>query len=119
MNLSDDSTHGQQANDLFPIFSDEEVSERVNRMWDLSNKVPFPKFKMRCSVCGSDEILYKHAKIHNNPKQFGSKSPYRADCSFKCTNCSNVWVHGVKIPESMFRVGVYNWRELRNMKGGD
>jgi hypothetical protein len=85
---------------LFPQFDAQTVQMRVEQYWDLSDKVPIPKFQPTCAVCGSDEILLKSWSFHQ--RKTGSHNPYRCDVRFKCTVCSYVWFHGVAVPREMY-----------------
>lgn len=104
--------------------SAEEIHARVQSFWELSETnfgpVPLPGL-MRCPVCGVDDkdILIQHWRFHE--KTGPSRVRYRCDVGFKCTICSNVWIHGVPIPTwywstNSVRVGtrVY-WREAETI----
>jgi hypothetical protein len=83
---------------LFPQFDAQTVQMRVEQYWDLSDKVPIPKFQPTCAACGSDEILLKSWSFHKRKSQ----NPFRCDARFKCTVCSYVWFHGVAVPREMY-----------------
>jgi hypothetical protein len=87
---------------FFPTFTTEEILERVNRHWDLTYSLPIPKFDLECWVCKSNDILLRQWTFHDRAKRTGSKYGCRCDASFKCTECSLVWVHGVLVPKEMF-----------------
>jgi hypothetical protein len=106
-------------NKFFPTFTTEEILERVNKYWDLSCSLPFPKFDLGCSVCKSDEILLRQWLFHDRSKRTGSKHGYRCDVSFKCTQCSFVWVHGILVPKEMFEKyrdkRMVTWRKVKEI----
>ena len=106
---------------LFPALTEDEVLERVEESWDLSGDFPMPKFAVKCPVCGSEEI---QARLWQFTHKDSGGAKYRCNVSFKCTRCSAVWMHGVVIPEEMFRKHVkenenqakmYHWREVKEM----
>lgn len=108
---------------LFPAYPCEEVLKRVARMWTIGEDdlFPLPKFVVRCPVCGSTDIQARNWQFAYRD---AGGCRYRCNVSFKCTVCSNVWTHGVVIPERMFRKHVrdnphrtrlYHWREVRKI----
>ena len=106
---------------IFPAFSEKEVLERVKRAWDLSTDFPIPKFRIICPICKSEAIQARNWQFQYRDVG-GCK--YRCNVSFKCTQCSHAWVHGVVIPEELFRKHVrgnvhqtklYHWREVKKM----
>ena len=104
---------------LFPSYKEEEVIRRVKQAWDLSLDFPMPKFDLRCPVCGSFDIQARNWQFVFKDSG-GCK--YRCNVSLKCTYCSAVWIHGIVIPEELFRRHVkenehqtrlYHWREVK------
>ena len=57
--------------------------------WDISplfeKKPPKPKGKIKCPVCGSTEIWFKHAYVFKR-----ARDQYRVDIIVKCGNCALV-----------------------------
>ena len=112
------------ARNVFPSLSKEEILKRAEEAWDLSGDFPIPKDIIRCPVCGSKEIQARYWLFHpsGNPD---SRVKYRCDVSFKCTRCSAVWVHGVAIPEELYKKHIsepgkqssmrYSWREVKKI----
>ena len=95
----------------------EQVETRVRGFWDLSNGFPMPRNTLLCPVCRSPEVGIKHCrffKVNHKPKT----TPYRCDVSFKCFNCSAVWMHGVPVPKEAFKClhnggRAWTWRQMR------
>ena len=108
---------------VFPPLSKEEILNRVEEAWDLSGDFPLPKVPIKCPVCGSGEIQARNWIFHLARDPSISRVPYRCDVSFKCTRCSAVWVHGIAIPEKIYRKHVktgekqrgYYWREVKKI----
>lgn len=89
--------------DYFPArnMETELIQQRVDKYWDLSAPVPYPKVQFSCPVCGESEIHLRYWKYHvRNTK---SSRPYRCDVTFKCTHCSYVWWHGLLISEDYWK----------------
>lgn len=106
---------------IFPAYKPEEVLERVKEYWDFVKGFPIPKKKIRCPVCGSEDIQARNWQFVYKDSG-GCK--YRCNVSFKCTVCSNVWTHGVVVPKEIFKMHVkdnphkaklYHWREVRKI----
>lgn len=98
----------------FPEFTAESVLQVVSRMWDLSGRVPLPKFELNCPICSCDKILLKHW-VYFIRKNAHSSNPHRCDVYMKCTDCSVVWQHGLVVPEEMHPGGrkVILWRDIK------
>ena len=116
---------------VFPPLSKDQILKRVEESWDLSGDFPMPKDIIKCPVCGSKEIQARFWAFHLSSDPH-SRVPYRCDVSFKCTRCSAIWIHGIAIPEEMYKKHaslepgkqaskLYRWREvkkiLENTKG--
>ena len=95
------------------------VINRVKEKWEWPTGFPIPNFDIKCPVCGSTELLIRDwgffIRREGNHK-------YRCDVSFKCTCCSNVWAHGVVIPEELYHLHCvdnkgrhYLWREVKEI----
>jgi len=108
---------------IFPAYSEEEVLNRVSKAWTIEegDVFPLPKFVVECPVCKSVDIQARNWQF--TLKDSGGNK-YRCNVSFKCTQCSAVWTHGVVIPEIMFRKHVkgnihqtklYHWREVKKL----
>lgn len=81
------------------IYPDQE--ERAKNTWRYTDDklMPLePLFELRCPVCGSKNVSYKHRNVFNPyPGQ------YRIDMHFKCMNCYNIFIFGVPIDEQYFK----------------
>ena len=80
-------------------FTPEEVLERVRKFWDISGVFPVPLQPITCPVCKSNETIIKQCRFTErlpNPDK-----NYRCDMLFKCTVCSCVWQHGIKVTPEM------------------
>ena len=112
----------EKIKNIFPSFDPETVLKRVQEKWDLSGDFPLPKWDIRCPVCGSPHVQARNWQF---AYQYNSPTKYRCNVSFKCTECSAVWIHGVVITEEMFRKHVkidnkpvyYPWREVKEKLG--
>ena len=108
-------------------FTPEEIIERVKKFWDLSEVFPLPLKPVPCPECKSEETIIKQCRFFERlPK---NKNNYRCDILFKCTVCSCVWQHGVKVPSEMAKPKMkdatrtiqfkstpeYSWRDMLKM----
>lgn len=101
----------------FPDLGADEVLDRVGARWDLDQPVPVPIGDwLACPVCRTPEPQPRYWLFLDRS---GHAIAYRCDIGFKCTDCSAVWVHGLAIPERVFRpwrkrVGKrIDWREAK------
>lgn len=99
--------------DLPDYFPDVDVEQNVAEVWDFTYTVPYPKIQFACPVCRHDQILAKDWKYHKRTDT-GSAHPYRCDVAFKCTRCSHVWWHGVRVPKEKYLGGKkIFWRRVK------
>lgn len=93
-----------------------EIEYRVDSMWEFT-PFPVPKWVIQCPVCRSCEVFIKQCSFFKR-----KENDYRCDVTFKCTNCSYVWTHGVVVPREiakpMIRPNGWSWREMREYNGG-
>lgn len=104
---------------MFPDIDN--VLDRVRESWDLDRELPVPKFDLQCPICNCGQIQLRQYSFHYRHKT-GSRNPYRCDVSFKCTQCSLVWTHGVVVPEAMYKRHeneMIHWREAKEILRGD
>lgn len=98
---------------------DEELFDRVKKHWCLKGPFPLPKFKMRCPVCNAEDNDIILRQVTTALREY-SPHKYRANVSFKCTQCSFTWTHGVVLPDEVLRKWgikgtkskVYDWRQI-------
>jgi len=73
-----------------------------NEFWDLTplleKKPPRVKGHIRCPICGSNRMWFKHAL----PFKRGDNQ-YRVDVALKCDSCAFVPVFGVHVSEEFYR----------------
>lgn len=105
--------------------------EECEKFWDLSGRVPVAKYSIPCPSCQSEDTVPREYMFRIRQD---SPSLYRCNVYMKCQRCSMAikpdftsWVHGVVIPESMFRlhfpeyklgdnvVKKMSWREAENV----
>ncbi len=98
------------------------VISKVKEAWDWQSGFPIPTFDIKCPVCGSKELLIRYWTFFIRKE---GSSKFRCDVSFKCTYCSNAWVHGLVIPEELFRLHCidyrgrrYLWKEVKDILRG-
>ena len=97
----------------------DKLLERVQKMWRFGS-FPYPKWEIKCPVCGSNEIQVRNWGFH---KKEPPSYPYRCDLWVKCTKCSHVFEFGVAIPREMFDKWVrkdeiskrVDWREAKEI----
>ena len=103
---------------FFPNMPCEVVIKRVKESWEFIKGFPFPKFEMKCPICGSEELQLRYIQFAKRDKG-GCK--YRANVAFKCTKCSHNIVFGLVIPEEIYRIHIkgdipvektYHYREV-------
>lgn len=98
-----------------PKFTEEELFDRIDRKWDFSYRVPFPKWDVVCPQGCDDTPLLKQWRFfkRTNTK---SKNPYRCDVKFKCVCCSEVFDFGVVVTEDYFpgETQQINWKVIRD-----
>lgn len=85
----------------FKRYPANEVHKRVAEYWDWSTDLPFPKFDVRCFICGSDETILKRWTWNDIPNSRGRTVRHHCDVFFGCLRCSNHWVHGVPCPPNV------------------
>ena len=104
--------------------TEQEIFNRVEKIWDLSGPFPLPYKLFLCPVCRANETIIKQCQFFKR-----SGHNFRCDVAFKCTVCSAVWPHGVKVPEKMAAKGMkkstlnvthltgplYTWREMKEI----
>lgn len=103
----------------FVEVSHDKLLERVQKMWKFGS-LPYPKFEMKCPICGSKEFQVRYWGFHKRP---APHYPYRCDLWVKCTRCSAVYDFGVAIPKEMFDKWVkegetsrrVDWREAKEI----
>lgn len=90
-----------------------QVLERVSERWDLRYRAPWPRWVVRCPVCGAEgvrseamgtdgELVMRACNYH---ARVNSPTAYRADVSLKCTRCSHVILFGIVVHEDAWRFG--------------
>lgn len=75
--------------------------ERVKARWDFSRRLPYPKWKVRCPCCDSQDTIIRNWTF--NTRETGGKTPFRCNVGIKCTDCSMAWIHGLVVPEEVWR----------------
>jgi len=63
----------------------------------LTKGYPEVNGTVRCPVCSSDKIFFKHARWFVR-----GKDQYRVDISIKCANCAYIMVFGVHITKDEY-----------------
>jgi len=87
--------------------------ERAKEMWGYTydKLIPLePLFKLKCPVCGSDDVSFKHRNVFSP-----YRNQYRIDMYFKCMKCYHIFVFGVPIDKSYFEeigIGSMHVREV-------
>lgn len=110
---------------MLPTNYVDELDDNLEKHWAFAyGNVPVPMFEVRCPVCNSEKIIQRKWTFHNRKRQ-GSSRPWRGDVHFKCAGCSYAWVHGVVVPEAVYRAHQRNdlttkvWRQMRDFVGGN
>lgn len=85
---------------LFPDGHADGMQQRVRAFWNLDYPLPTPHEPIVCK-CGG-VMVCKQWWFHDRTKT-GTSDPWRCDVQTKCIDCSAVTVHGVAVPESMWR----------------
>jgi hypothetical protein len=86
--------------------------EKQKENWEYTGdwRIPLiPKFKIRCAVCGNEDVRFKEYYPHLREYKVTGKQP-RIDMTYKCCNCAYVWKHGVHITED------YYWKIIEKMQ---
>ncbi len=97
----------------------EDIMARVAARWDLSAPLPVPRPGwLRCPVCRAPDVIPKEWRTIRIREPAGHRFPFRCDVSFKCLDCSAVWVHGLPFDDVSGRrlaggdgPRVVHWRE--------
>lgn len=80
-------------------FAPDDVHARVAKRWDFNGPLPQPTPGwLRCPICGDEQPTPRYWRFHQRP---ASSVRWRCDVSFKCTDCSHVWVHGIPLPDAV------------------
>lgn len=121
----------------WPELTAEQILEAVSARWWLL-PLPHPRGDwLRCPVCRSRRVQPRQWRLGRRDRGDGPEAPahrlsYRCDVSYKCTECSAVWPHGVPLtraqalridPAARTGVRVWHWRDAaglfdRNEKPG-
>lgn len=82
--------------------------ERTQEAWIL-DPLPHPRFDLACPVCkrGSTRfgtVMIRGWKYHDRQTKHANQDrTRRCDVSFKCIECSAVWVHGLVVTERHYQ----------------
>ena len=85
---------------LFARDTPEQLAARVAEKWDLTGRLPFPKWEVLCPTCRSPHQKLRYWKFHTYLTA-EKTTPYRCDVGFKCRECSYVYIFGVATNREM------------------
>jgi hypothetical protein len=84
-------------------WSAEDIMDNVRRYWNLDGPLPIPHaWPDHSCPFGHRPVQFRHWQFHEAPRGPRARVPYRCDVSFKCGECSMVWVQAPALDEDTY-----------------